>query len=199
MNVTLSLTNRQSCHFTGYRGIWRITQGFSNVWDKPRSRETKWLLFFLTPGGGQPAAHSALLLLYGNQWVESSSAKPHTPFHRSLKEHNTLSSYRVFRESSQHPALKRKKRAAKLGVATFVLWTQTPLHGTRVRWVLEARACPKLCVSVHMCRRFGVGAKVSAPLSWGYTLLSSSSGSLPSAPLPWGLCEWLCAPLLCFL
>lgn len=40
---------------------------------------------------------------------------------------------------------------------------------------------------------------VCAPVSWGYTLLSSSNGSLPSAPLPCGLWEWLWAPLLCFL
>lgn len=41
---------------------------------------------------------------------ESSAAKSHTPFfHRSPKKILTLSSYRVFRESSQEPAFKKNK------------------------------------------------------------------------------------------
>lgn len=70
-------------------------------------------------------------------------------------------------------------------------------HTNTSKMALESDVCLRCvhvvkCVylSVCVCKGVsGVERRVSAPLSLGYTLLSSSSGSLPSAPLPWGLWE----------
>lgn len=182
--------------------IWRTTQGFSNIWDKLHSHpQPNTFVLFCTRRRGQAVVYSTLLLPYRNQGWESSSIKSHTPFHCSLKMLSTLSLHRVFRESSHYPALENRKG---------LLRRKCPLLCCGYKHIfmaLESDVCLRWecvhvvkCVYLSMCARgCRVGVRVSAPLSWGYTLLSSSSGSLPSAPLPWGLWEWLCAPLLCFL
>lgn len=166
----------------------------------PLTSSTKHFWFCFAPGGGGKLLYT-LSLPYRNQGLESSSIKSHTPFHCSLKMLNTLSLHRVFRRVLTLPCFKNRKG---------LLRKKCPLLCCGYKHIfmaLESDVCLRWecvhvvkCVYLSMCARgCWVGARVSAPLSWGYTLLSSSSGSLPSAPLPWGLWEWLCAPLLCFL
>lgn len=119
------------------------------------------------------------------------------PFDRSPKNEAALPWSRLFRVRSPFSKIKgcwgrRVHSYAEHTNAAQALQSDACLRSESIR-VLKS-------VPLSVCAgRRCVTWTVSASVSWGYTLLSSSKGSLPSAPLPCGLWEWLCAPLLCFL
>lgn len=143
------LTNRLSCHFTGY-WRWRITQGFSKFWDPPLplslSLKPNHFSSVLHQEGGE--LYAPLLLPYRNQELESSSATHTHTFPLQPKKYSTHSSHRVLRESSQHPA--SNKRAAEERLLTFVLWTQRHRH-KHLFTAVKSDVCPR-CERVHVVK-----------------------------------------------
>lgn len=79
--------NSWNCHFTGCRGIWRITQEFINFWNEHQSRSQPNHSWFVLH---QEEASGWIPHFYRTKGIQL-ILLTNIPFNAALKAHNTLS------------------------------------------------------------------------------------------------------------